>query len=186
MIKRLINIALAIITIVFLIGCDSGELIPLKVGNTWIYKSEKLDNDGSPVTSFYSYMTILADTTVDGVKYSIRNGNNRADFCTNNKDGFSIYQKGQTPLLDLKYPVTLNETFIRRNRDTTFVTALDDKVEVPAGKFTCIKYETLSNDSKLVYHVCPTVGIIKIENYTLEGDVYKPQAQLSLTNVFLQ
>jgi hypothetical protein len=183
--KNISRIFIFLITI-FFIGCQSNELIPLKVGNLWIYKSEKLDEEGNSANSSYSYMSILADTTIDGVKYSLRNGNSRGDFCMNGTDGFNIYLRGQSPVLDLKYPVKLNETFLRRNHDTTFVTSMDEKVEVPAGKYTCIKYETLSGGSKLIYHVCPNVGIIKIENLSLEGDVFKPQAQLSLTSIFLQ
>jgi hypothetical protein len=186
MINKLINLTFAIFITIFLIGCENGDLIPLKVGNLWIYKTEQLDKDGSPVVINYSYMSVLADSTIDGIKYSIRNGNNRGDLCTNTNDGFNIYLRGQSPVLDLKYPVKLNETFMRRNHDTTYVTSLDEKIEVPAGNFTCIKYETFNNGSKLIYHVCPNVGIIKIENFTLEGDVYKPQAQLCLANVFLQ
>lgn len=184
--KKYISLLLTIISTIFIIGCESNDLIPLKVGNLWIYKSEKFDNDGNPANSIYSYMSVLADTTIDGIKYSLRNGNNRGEFCMNNNDGFNIYMKGQSPILDLKYPVKLNETFLRRNHDTTFVTSMDEKVEVAAGKFTCIKYETLSGSSKLIYHVCPNVGIIKIENLAIEGDIFKPQAQLSLINVFLQ
>ncbi len=118
------------------------------------------------------------DTVVFGKHYSVYNGR----LCMNTDSGL-IYYGGYGVFLStppdtsfyyplwFKYPTFRGDSFDH----STNVASIDTIVHVPAGNFSCIKYQVfdgaiLSNDT----YVSPGIGIIKMVSYYGSRDPANP------------
>ncbi|MGE5480351.1 MAG: hypothetical protein ACM3U1_07990 [Chloroflexota bacterium] len=180
--------ALALLALFFLAGCDDGSvngdpvdnpndntptyhpLIPLGIGNNWVYKRTLYDDKGAqqgdPVT--YS-MQILRDTTVNNIAGVIARAWKDDTFIANKSDGFYAYDDGLIDDIELfyKYPVVKGDSYLRASGETVIVEDLKRSVTVPAGTFECVVFKVLYQDNKFyeVNYFVKGVGMVKTEDW---------------------
>ena len=80
---------------------DIGIIMPLAIGNNWVYE----DDDGD-----LSEVNITSEIDIDGITWYIDNSNN---FYRNNSEGLWIYDlEDDREGLLIKYPIDINESYI--------------------------------------------------------------------------
>ena len=189
--KTKIILLVIIITLTSILGfnsCKKGDsptgptestfLMPLKVGNKWMYQMKTIDslkNEKTKMDSIY----IWGDTLLNGdTWYFILH----SDPWLNRDDG--LYSMGMDssgkpiPILSIKYPVNIGDKWTTGPEEEKMNFTLLSKgesVTVTAGTFSCYNYQTESvykdpNGSysyytKSFYWICPGKGIIKVEQW---------------------
>ncbi|MBD3673222.1 MAG: hypothetical protein HUJ26_06810 [Planctomycetaceae bacterium] len=161
------------------------SLIPVAMGNRWEYRESELREDGTVastrptsevIRSFYDsprgrffyleatdYCMWLRDTArgLEDVMMAV------------DEETMTLKFDGK-PGVYYRYPVEEGQTYLV-DYETEFmpvtvmtVLELKAKVQVPAGEFTCIKYQSLDKETRLpesMHYVCPGVGLVKYETY---------------------
>lgn len=169
----------------------AGQIIPLEVGNYWIYSYRKFDSAGGISYSMEWTEAVDSDTVIDGERlYSIRDIVSMfigfKQYYVNRSDGVYCYSPGSEPLsLYIKYPVQQNELIVRRY-DTLRVINAMQKTETPAGWFYCVVYQSVHTLSTgPVYettYYCPGIGKVKVETGIIgESGEWIPNDDLRLT-----
>jgi hypothetical protein len=161
---------------------ESNQIVPLKIGNQWVYENVYYDTLGRQTREVIDTVTIAKDTTIAGEKWFRLVGSVGYSFdVTNRTNGYSYYFSGA--ILQYKYPVALNEryqTFVATPNDTMLVSSLNAATTTPAGTFTAYKYDRYVPGRATVRQtswVTPNQGIIKEELYAPNGVVLS-RAQL--------
>lgn len=173
------------------------HILPLKSGNTWIYKVSSFNSLGDVEEVFYD--TVAAYPGADGW-FTLKDQNNVVyklfgGTALKNMDNGLYARIGLADLyidkLVFEYPASIGdelafENSVIINEDTCSmirkVNSLDEKLTVPAGEFSCIKYwdKALTKESEIVYnpwnifYFTPKTGMVKsirYENSRL-GNVY--------------
>lgn len=195
--KKALMIAL-IITSAFISSCKentgtgidnggSNEIIPLKIGNQWVYQNIYYDSLGTVIFESPDTVTISRDTTIRGEKwYTLRGSIGYSFDVINRVNGYS-YDGGAT-ILQYKYPANLNDryqTFIATPTDTMVVASLNAATSTIAGTFTCYQYNRFvpsRTSIRQISWVEPGKGIIKEEAYFANGAL-ESRAQLVSRNL---
>jgi hypothetical protein len=176
---------------------DQLPIIPLAVGNQWVWKHTVIDSTNHVVSSTQSTLRIIGDTIINGEQWYIPDRNY---YQTNRPDGIWSATKSD-PLKskrDYKHPVNINEVM---HSDTVsygsgpkdyhiYDYVLKEKgqpISVIAGQFAANRYEpviknldgTLASDSscncRSIEWFSPGYGLIKVEFYlkTVAGLEYQ-------------
>lgn len=144
------------IILVLFAGCgDSGtetsgndnEIIPLAIGNTWIYKVYNIhsSNKDSLLLSDTITMTITYKINIDGEDWYYINESEKSLF-TNRSSGLWILEFDDTTNIDVskamlyyKYPTVVGDRFPTDTAGAQTVST-SYKVVCGAGTFNCIRY----------------------------------------------
>ncbi len=175
------------------------EIIPLALGNTWVYEVEYYSADTLTSTG---NSTIQIDTmiTIDGVDwYSETTGSERGQYYRNTALGYEHIQlpaprngnENRVAAIYYKYPATAGEIWFDWNNRTSKVISSSEDVEVKAGIFKgCVHYRSFEYwreaDYRLVYDdwIKPGVGIVKSRSEgNLSGDISYLERQLTEYNI---
>jgi len=161
---------------------NTDELIPLKIGNTWVhnktYYDEFLAENSGKVTS-----TVISDEMYNGEKYyrmeMLRPNSSQKEispvYYINKSDGFyslSFDENNEPETEFIKYPVSEGEIFFNDEIRKSYAEKVDTLISTRAGKFKCIKYVHIIQldgkySSKVLTFYCPGIGLIGIEYYTM-------------------
>lgn len=174
-------------------GCDKndninekGEIIPLKVGNYWIYsnqyfRSSDIESIDSAVSITYK---IHKNVKLQNKYYFIFGFASTSDIGVNDKEGF--WAKGGDIFEDIslneripdslellfKYPTQVGDKWFGHFNiffsDTLITKNLNVSVQVPAGTFNCVHYQfkNLEKYPKSGFFVSPGTGMIKCKIIT--------------------
>jgi hypothetical protein len=177
-------------------GCDSdsnqsptgngSQILPLKVGNMFIFQEEEFDYDtGVLDTTFLDTISLVSSTVVGtDIFYSVRSSAYQITdsiYYYDRSDGLWVLS-GSSKRLLVKYPAAIGDAF---GPDTIFgsgtdawavgrwtLVAKDDPVSVPAGIFTCHKYQKdlIVDSTKQLYSrqinwMAPNTGFVLWESY---------------------
>lgn len=140
----------------------SGQILPLSIGNTWIYHITELDF-GTITKSLYDTVTISRDTFINGEKWFFYSG----EIVINRSDGlwgfYQISKDSITPVLVWEYPIKSGNV-IHQPYDSIIVAATDTVISVPYGCFFSNVYFVGRNKE---YSECfvPGIGRIKSEQW---------------------
>ena len=161
---------------------EGDEIVPLKIGNQWVYENISYDTLGQLITTVLDTVTIAKDTTMSGEQWFRLVGSVGYSFdVTNRANGYNYFFNGA--ILQYKYPVALNEryqTFVATPNDTMVVSSLNALTSTPLGTFTAYKYDRYVPGRASIRQtswVMPNQGIIKEELYAPNGVVVS-RAQL--------
>ncbi|MCO5252338.1 MAG: hypothetical protein M9949_13100 [Candidatus Kapabacteria bacterium] len=160
------------------------ELIPLKIGNTWVhnhtYYDEFLTDQSGKLTS-----TVISDEMYNGEKYyrmeMLRHNSNQKEisqvYYINKSDGFySLYFINSEPQTKfVKYPVFEGEIIHSDKYNKFYVEKVDTLISTSAGKFKCIMYVKIAllddiERSKVLIYYCPGIGLIAGENIGIDHE----------------
>ena len=160
-----------------LVFCIFGEsLIPLSVGNTWMYEQRMFDFRG------HIYRTDTLKLSVpdtihfeDEIFYIYKwEESEEQDIIRNTADGISIagiIRNGVPDFLDrsvpyLKHPMDIDETFIDRNNNIKYkYTKNRHNTKTPAGQFDTVRLLAfdIERAKPSSQEYCPGVGLIYVE-----------------------
>lgn len=189
---------IAVALILTIICCESPtesskdmRILPIKVGNYWIYNKYNIKDKDSLVMSGIDTMKVLNDTVVNHLRFYYINYLGRVtDFAYINDSLFCYVDpnyKYLKPSPVYLYPCKTGEIYLTdfgmckvENNDTT--------ITVFAGKFKCVKYQFSAlmgeGNGFEYYHYCsPGIGLIKTEYYHnsySEPDVYSKMYETEL------
>ncbi len=116
------------------------EIFPLKAGNSWTYQSKSID------TTIITNLWVEKDTLIQGESwYKILADSMFSYYYKNLDDGLwaldmqdFIYYKPSN--LIYKYPAKVNDEYYIEHEKYKII-SIDQKVEVPAGTFSCYVYQ---------------------------------------------
>ena len=201
--RSAMNRFILIISFVFflLAGCsedstepsDHGVLVPMKVGNIWIYQTTDYDENGDISYVSLDTFSITKKYTVDSDDVYLRRaiyhiGDEYIDevfgYYSNKSDGFHFHgfifddqPPGKQSLLINKYPTEEGDKF--NTMDYEFlVEKTDENIKIPAGEFSCYKYIKLVDGNTGIEYCKPGLGLVKAENYS-EGELSKKMELIS-------
>ena len=132
---------------------SSSEIIPLALGNRWIYTITAFDSLGIALGSSIDTSVVSRDTTIDNETwYILYNRGAPVNLGINRTDGYwsrtvtlspgstNIAALGE-PYLSSKFPATVGQVFANETGYTSLVLDADTMVTVAAGTFECYKYK---------------------------------------------
>ena len=172
-----LSVLLTVVDCSWLSGPDESKpsaIMPLAIGNTWVYQSE--DSDG---TTTFTY-TIDRDTTMLGVEWF---GNSKSWLLYANISGVGLFECRLTPsnkvnYLICPYPskVDTQWNYNRSGSSYFLVSVFDTLVTTPAGRFRCIQVLALNNywGDDVLYtreSYAPGVGRVMLERWPGVGIV---------------
>ncbi|HYF02254.1 MAG TPA: hypothetical protein VEC36_02675 [Patescibacteria group bacterium] len=165
----------------------SEGIIPLKVGNQWIFKRYHIDSTGTQIAEYRDTMQITGTKMFDNEMWyktyiSAGSGYITAEvFQLNRANGLWNRDYIGEPNLAVKFPAQAGDTFYSGEpddlQDTMFhrkmhVLSTDTTITTPAGMFKCYAYGYYYNSSKILAQLifyAPSVGYIKEELYAGTG-----------------
>jgi hypothetical protein len=119
-------------------------VLPLQVGNTWVYRRSSYDTLGSVIALDTLTERVARDTLIQGEQWYIWETTYGLSMGTTRSDGYWTLVGG-VPALTFRYPVALNDTYmITTTGSTVRILALDTLIPVPYGTISCIAYEQLT------------------------------------------
>ncbi|MGA2296468.1 MAG: hypothetical protein ABSG15_02855 [FCB group bacterium] len=193
MLKKTI-LSLIILVIIVFAGCNktdspvsptqSDVLIPLKVGNTWIYQGGSKDSVSTDT------LKVIRDTIINGVTWYFFNSDS-SDVVTNLNDGFYDMFIGSYSYmgsgLSFKYPAKVGDTCSSSNNNSTqngirTVLSVNESITVKAGTFKCYKFQSYGVVTDTTYNfsiytkdtvwICPNIGMIKTKSWVSFDNIY--------------
>jgi|PlaIllAssembly_1097288.scaffolds.fasta_scaffold185492_2 hypothetical protein len=128
----------------FSTGGSPNVILPLQVGNTWLYRRTSFDTEGFVLARDTVAQRIARDTLIQDERWYIWEATSGLSLGTSRSDGYWTYVEGM-PAITLRYPVVVHETYmITETGPTIHILAVDTLIGVPFGTAPCIAYEQLS------------------------------------------
>jgi hypothetical protein len=132
---------------------NTSEIIPLAIGNSWIYTTTVFDSLGNELGSSTDTSVVSRDTTIDQETWHILNYRGKpSNLGINRSGGYwsrtvtlspgtdRIASLGE-PYLSSKFPATVGQVFDNESGYSTLVLDSDTVLTVAAGSFKCYKYK---------------------------------------------
>jgi hypothetical protein len=120
------------------------EIFPLKVGNTWTFKSVRSDSSQS-----FHVNEVIRDTLCDAQTwYILTYDTDIRTICKNTAEGW-WFLYAENPLLPgtaalyYRYPATLNAQYMTADSSLVTVVGLNESVTVASGTFSCYHYHMI-------------------------------------------
>lgn len=209
--KKLIN-GLIILVLVFL-SCksdptgpeSSNDLIPLAVGNKWVFLNSVLNPDGSLNFSSRDSIEFIADTTIDGKKWVYQNTNGFNMGFNNTSEGVNVRLLSPNTPNDiyLYFPGLVHKNIgygfpqlqiygsTAKLVDTLYTITLlnaDTTISTGLGSFRCGQFRVIENNNILFYrdiYLAKGKGWIKVEEYRWENPAYWKRRSNEVTKIVL-
>ncbi|MEP7217366.1 MAG: hypothetical protein ABI876_00535, partial [Bacteroidota bacterium] len=153
-------------------GNQSGKLIPLALGNQWLYATTLYDSTGATTGTRTDTTKVNADTLIQGEQWFFFNDDHAAP-TANRSDGLYYWDPASgTARIYIRIPGTVGDSYERGNLRYTLVST-NTTVTVPAGVFSC--YQLLVTDAnnsnvESTISIAPGTGTVKIESRGKRGD----------------
>jgi hypothetical protein len=129
-------------------------LMPLAVGNTWIYKHTLLDSNNQVEFDGYDTLKVLKDSIINGNTFF---GCSNGRFYRNTSWGLEMYYSfyNTNIIQHLQFPTAVNNSWVNFSADYPDSTSgnndslrvkytthnIDTLINVPKGNFNCIRYK---------------------------------------------
>jgi len=179
-----------IVTILILTNCHDNStnpiddslndtIIPLKVGNYWVYQSNEVGNINRRDT-----IMVTLKKQINGKDWYLFG----EIYVRNEKDGLWMIDPeapNKTPVLILKYPGKVGDQWNVSNDEKTKILSTDTGIEVLGKMYShCYLYEDIILENgniseKTKIYIKPGIGIVKTEEYNNAGGL-EDQALLVL------
>lgn len=146
------------------------EIMPLAVGNQWVYHTVRSDTMGNVTRNTYDTVRVTGTEVIAEETWFIVNGEGNYNYI-NRSDG--LWKACSKNVLYIKFPVRLGEYYTTGTSmdycspPGFSVVSTDTVITVPAGTFRCITYlwGDYGGYYNHVYHYAPNVGLIRYDGY---------------------
>lgn len=138
------------------------EIMPLKVGNEWVYKVTDYEVSGQIEDQKEEIWTVVKDTVISNEKVFYTN---EGFSYLNRNDGLYTYDSTDSTYTKfVKYPGIVGESFTTFSGERSTIISTNKMVTGPAGTFNCYQYSTIiSSLLTEVIYFSPGSGLIKAE-----------------------
>lgn len=140
----------------------ANELLPLAVGNRWVYSDTVLDSNGTTISTSTDTMLVLRDTVLQNQTWFTTTSGIYRD----SSNGLWIWSGG--PQLVFKYPASAGDSFSTPNAVVTVVST-NEHIDVPYGGLLCYHYRArypAFGNLELNDFVTPGIGFVSLEGGT--------------------
>jgi hypothetical protein len=168
---------LALVVFTFLcISCkkddnkSSKQIIPLSVGNQWVYKYYNSEKEALVMD------TIIIESTFEDGGYQVYQfsdddytfGEHSLFYKGSDLWGYEIPSGIATATILVPQKKTLNSQILNDDGHIRTVVSLNEKISVPAGTFSCYKLkDELDNETYILYTwICDGIGVVKYQTET--------------------
>jgi len=139
------------------------ELVPSVIGNRWNYETLTPANSVS-----YHFNEITKDTMIQNEKWFVLAYDTLVNsYFINKADGLWFLSENGQPVLYYKNPAVSNDTYITSDSTHIKIVSNNEKIEVKAGTFNCIHYDTYNKYFAFDEYWAPGYGLIKLIKYQL-------------------
>ncbi len=141
------------------------EIVPLSVGNVWIYQNYKLDSNGTIIKEYYDTLRVIKDTIIDGTIWYTYYAPSGDLWFQNNVNGSRDYSILH-PTWDLncaiyKFPGKAGDEFLNSGPGSKKIDSTDAIYITKIGSFKCFKYiDNYSFGKGADYYVSPGIGLV--------------------------
>ncbi|MHB1050646.1 MAG: hypothetical protein ACYC09_11235 [Bacteroidota bacterium] len=181
------NVFIILIGALYFYGCDDNPVIidsnkdtdilmPLAIGNTWIYARDFLDSNGVVKETNYDTTTITRDTLINNVKWYAYG--NSGSYASNASDGLYIYDTiRNTPICLFQYPASINDSTLidASNKQYCKLISTSDPVIISGKKYRAYTYKWYHqepiDDYRLwvdYFIIVPNIGFVSSENIVID------------------
>lgn len=166
-----------LLLLIFIVGCkeivDPGQtdkpvntsvIMPLKVGNSWTYKSITIDTLTNDTTSVVMINTIQSEKIIGNEKWFV---DNLHGLVINRTDGlWSVLNENDTTFL-AKYPAVVGDTFNVHQyyQSVMRVISTDSVMQTEAGTFQCYVYFNSDSNGQSVQFYAPDIGLVYLDAF---------------------
>ena len=163
------------LALIFLVGCkeivdpgqtdkpiDTSVIMPLKVGNSWTYKSLTIDTLTNDTTSIDVINSIRSEKIIGNEKWFV---DNLHGILINRSNGiWSALNENDTTFL-AKYPAVVGDTFYvhQHNQSIMRVISTDSLIQTDAGTFRCYVYFNSDSNGQAVQFYAPGIGLVYLD-----------------------
>jgi hypothetical protein len=168
-----------------------GGILPLKIGNNWIYELYGMDTTSNRMRVFkIDTFSVIGDTLInDSLWYVLDGLGEDSTMARNIENGLWFLRKGRPPFLFAKYPAVLGDKYNTVSEAvelSTEVISTGARINVPAGPFTCFKYQQIVDPPHAInnFYFAPGVGLIKMDILDQAGE--KPLVFAALREINIE
>ena len=163
---------LSVCIVYFLAACSENDksinpnppdvIFPLEIGNQWVYQN--LDQD---TIQYIDTLNCLSAKVINNNKYYlIQYADSKSGILITNKaKGVYYLQDSIEDVCMALYPCVAGDTFHYVRNYTFVVASTDELVDVPAGSFKCIKYQSITPVGVLLTRLenwyCIGIGLVR-------------------------
>jgi len=165
---------------------NSNQLLPLHVGNQWVYSVTVFDSSGNQTSSYLDTAVVKIDTTIAGLTWYLVPTLPGIDtepglyltYYANENDGLWERLSSHDTVFQVfffKYPANEGESWETHPRDSSCVRAADCQLSVPYGSLHCIKYQMgieFSRYDSVFAYFKPGLGLVMFEEYLNNGNQF--------------
>ena len=188
------SLYLVIAIILLIMGCNKNStnptnskvLIPLTVGNKWVYNWYLYDSLGKSKLVCVEYKEVFKDSIIYEIHWGnikdsiydfrISSGHTDYYFLANKSDGSYYKALYQDPWREWKYPGSKGDTFLS-NGVKRIIEEINYQNKVAIGSFNCYKYSySFTGIDKYIFYFSPDIGEILEEFY--EYDILVSKTEL--------
>ena len=186
---RIYNPVILVVLIALLAGCKNSDksstepiidpnttsvIVPIALGNKWIRSGTVYDTSGSILSTFTDSISVSRDTTIENSKWFVLQMQGLEYMVANYEKGLYWLYGANSKGIWYQYPAALKDSFIVfGNTSYVRVLSVDTVIIVPAGTFSCYKYQFDSyafvgtiGGGRTIWFASPNKGFIKSEYYT--------------------
>jgi hypothetical protein len=152
----------------------STVIMPLKIGNKWIFENTDFDSTGAVVRTYVDTLAIIGEMMVDEQRWFIANEdcivrNSAEGLCS----ALLVGGKISNMSLVAKFPGSTGDKW---NYGYNMIASSDILVNVPYGDFHCFRYEGEMHleDAPSISYLAPGIGILLAyyKKETADGSKY--------------
>jgi hypothetical protein len=155
---------------------DTSVIVPLTVGNRWIYEVSALDTlSNSLKPERVDTHEVLRDTIIEDERwFEVAGMMPPGGLATNRPDGFWQKRPDYETFIFLKYPAPIGEEYkVQLGRSEVFnrLESTGVAITVPAGTFICLKYSQIIQPQGWIldYYIAPGQGGIRMDAFDWDG-----------------
>ncbi len=141
---------------------NSSDLLPLNIGNKWVFKTTFLDSMQNTQLVKYDTFKVTGDTMLSNETWYVTD----FGYCKNKSDG--LWNWIGYPILAYKYPANAGDTTQTADAISKLIST-NESCSVPYGTVQCYHYQILyKNDNGYTqdYYFYPGIGFLKWETGT--------------------
>jgi hypothetical protein len=146
------------------IPIDTSVIMPLKVGNSWTYKSITIDTLTNDTSSIMIMNTIQSEKMIGNEKWFV---DNLHGIIINRSNGlWSALNEYDTTFI-AKYPAVVGDTFNMHQyyQSVWKVISTDSILHTDAGSFKCYVYYNTDSNGHGVQFYSPGIGLVYVDGY---------------------
>ncbi len=162
------------------------DLFPLKTGNTWTYKTTRMD---TVISSHFN--KVIGDTIILGETWSrVSYDDALVSIMKNKSDGLWFMNPTKSTsgiaILYYKYPVPAGTQYVTTDGVNVTVVSVNETVTVPMGTFSCYHY-TMTYPNSEVYqeYYCPGKGLVRMDKFAVNGGISVLKEKVELVSAVL-